>query len=184
MAMVTLAQHDQKYASRMFELCSAPQVKDALGLSDESFEDTRRFIDWILAEERAGKQYSRVILDESQQLIGVTTLMSLNDNKKTCHLGTWIGHDYWGMGYNQASKVKVLNIAFFELNLDVVFTGARITNVRSQKAQEKLPFIRLHVKSEFPDEHAFLEEKEQSPCVLHAFFRDDFVHYLDTLQSK
>lgn len=64
------------------------------------------------------------------------------------------------------------------LQLDVVFAGARMTNIRSQKAQEKLPFIRLNVEEEFPKEHEFLETKEKQPCILHAFFKEDFEQYL------
>lgn len=178
MAQVTLAPHDMRYAERIFQLVSAPPVKEALGLRDDSVEDTKKFIAWIMEEEKAGKQLSRLILNERQELIGITTLMVINREKKRCHIGTWIGHAYWGQGYNLASKIEILKMAFLELGLEHVFAGARTVNIRSQKAQEKLPFIRLHVESLFPEEHQFLEQKEKQPCVLHAFFREDFLAFL------
>jgi RimJ/RimL family protein N-acetyltransferase len=166
----------------MFQLVSAPQVKDVLGIRDESVEDTQKFINWIIEEEKNGKQLSRVILNENDELIGVTTLMHINHEKKRCHIGTWLGHDYWGMGYNQESKIAILRIAFEDLGMEHVFAGARKVNIRSQKAQEKLPFIRLNVESLFPDEHEFLEKKEKQPCVLHAFFREDFEKYISSVK--
>lgn len=179
MATVQLVKHKMEYCDSIFRLASAPPVKDALGLRENSVEDTKLFIQHILDEERLGKSVSRVILYESGDVIGVTTLMFIDYQKKACHIGTWIGHEYWGQGYNDASKIAILHIAFEELDLLHVFAGARKVNIRSQKAQEKLPFIRLHVEAEFPEEHAALERKEKQPCILHAFYREDFINYLN-----
>jgi hypothetical protein len=51
-------------------------------------------------------------------------------------------------------------------------------NSRSQKAQEKLPFIRLHIEKNFPEEHIALEKRENQPCVLNGFYREDFLTYI------
>ncbi|WP_349409693.1 GNAT family N-acetyltransferase [Pseudalkalibacillus sp. SCS-8] len=177
MAQVQLVKHKLEYSERIYELSSAPQVKDALALPDGTVADTKRFIASILQEEDEGKTVSRLILDEEQRVIGITTLMFIDRENKSCHIGTWIGHEYWGKGYNQVSKVAMLRIAFQELGLQYVFAGARKTNTRSQKAQEKLPFIKLHVEEEFPEEHLALEKKEQQPCVLHVFKKEDFQQY-------
>jgi RimJ/RimL family protein N-acetyltransferase len=177
LAKVNLVSHDLRYAKRIFSLASAPQVKDALGLNDESVEDTERFINWLIEEEQAGNQVSRLIMNENEELIGVTTLMFIKPEEQQCHIGTWIGHEYWGMGYNEASKLEILKMAFFELGMEYVFAGARKVNIRSQKAQLKLPYIRLNVETQFPYELNFLENKEDQPCVLHAFYKEDFIDY-------
>ncbi len=174
---VHLLPHDIGYAKRIFELVSAPQIKHVLGIKDESIEDTERFIQWIIEEEQMGKQISRVICDEHGELIGITTLMCIKPQQKLCHIGTWIGHEFWGQGYNQASKVEILKIAFFDLGMEYVMAGARQTNIRSQRAQQKLPYIRLNVEKQFPDELHFLETKERQLCVLHAFYKEDFIAY-------
>lgn len=181
MPKVQLVSHDLSFAERIWELVSNPEIKDVLGIPDKSVEDTRNFINWITEEEKNGKQLSRVILNADGALIGVTTLMFIDGDKKRCHVGTWIGRDYWGMGYNHESKVEILKIAFEHLGMECVFAGARKVNIRSQKAQEKLPYIRLNVEEQFPEEHEFLEVKEKHPCVLHAFFREDFEKYLNDL---
>ncbi|WP_435372013.1 GNAT family N-acetyltransferase [Sporosarcina luteola] len=125
----------------MSTLSSAPQVIDALGLTVDqtSLEGTIEFIKFILWQERLGKQYSRVILDETANLVGVITLKDIDSINKTCHIGTWIGHQYWGKGYNALAKSEILYIAFTVLDLEYVFAGAKLSNFRSQKAQENLP---------------------------------------------
>jgi RimJ/RimL family protein N-acetyltransferase len=178
MAHVTLVKHDLNFAEQIFELSSAAPVKDALGLNVEKIEDTIDFLHYIIEAEEEGREVSRVILNEQDQVIGVTSLMKIDPEKRRCHIGSWLGHEYWGKGYNDASKRAILDIAFNELNMEHVFAGARKVNIRSQKAQEKLPYIKLHVEEDFPEEHEWLEKKEKQECVLHAFYREDFLNYI------
>lgn len=176
---IKLVNHREEYCHEIYRLSSVPQVKDALGLPDGTVEDTKHFIQRVLAEEQLGRTVPRVILDENNRLVSLTDLMFIDHQKKSCHIGTWIGYEYWGQGFNEASKLAMLQIAFEELDLDYVFAGARAVNIRSQKAQEKLPFIRLHVESEFPEEHKALEKKEKQPCVLNVFCKRDFLSYIE-----
>ncbi|WP_211750226.1 GNAT family N-acetyltransferase [Paenibacillus sp. Marseille-Q4541] len=182
MVNVKLVPHSFSYAENIFNKVSVPEVKDALGVNDKTVDDTLRYIKWILEDEQIGNQLSRVILNEADELIGITTLMFIDNHQKKCHMGTWVAHEYWGIGYNEASKFEILKIAFIELGLNYVFAGARKTNIRSQKSQEKLPYIRLNVENEFPNELIFLENKEKQECVLHVFYKEDFLNYLH--QSK
>ena len=78
-----------------------------------------------------------------------------------------------GKGYNEAAKKEILN-CFLELQLTYVFAGAKTNNIRSLKAQEKLPYISLHVENKFPDEHAALEKEVKSLCSLHVVSRENF----------
>ncbi|MFC7371852.1 GNAT family N-acetyltransferase [Fictibacillus iocasae] len=174
---VKLVPHDLHYAQRIYELASQPPVRDALGLRDSSVEDTLSFLEFIMEEEQAGRVVSRVILNENDELVGLTELKKIDLDLKRCHIGSWIGHEYWGLGYNQASKLAILSIAFEELGMKHVFAGARAVNIRSQKAQEKLPYFSLNVEDQFPEELAWLEEREKQSCVLHAVFRDDFLAF-------
>ncbi|MGN7476817.1 GNAT family N-acetyltransferase [Solibacillus silvestris] len=166
------------YAKEIHRLSQAPEVKSALGLPTQSVEDTENFIINTLIEESEGKSVSRIILNEEERLVGITTLMFIDHFKKHCHIGSWIGFDYWGQGYNLPAKIEILKIAFEQLQLNVVFAGARTVNIRSQKAQEKLPFISLNVEKEFCEEHSLLEQRQKQPCVLNAVFKEDFAKYL------
>lgn len=177
MKRVKLVQHREEFSEEIYRLSSAPPVKEALGLPDGTVEDTKRFIHRVMVEEAEGKTLPRVILNEENRLVGLTDLMFIDHHKKSCHIGTWIGHGYWGQGYNEASKAAILQLAFEDLGLERVFAGARVVNLRSQKAQEKLPFIRLNVEAEFPEEHEALERKEKQPCILNVFEKAAFMEY-------
>ncbi|WP_242142932.1 MULTISPECIES: GNAT family N-acetyltransferase [unclassified Bacillus cereus group] len=179
MGKISLIPHHKRFTKVMSSLSSASQIKDALGLNNDqtSLEGTIEFIEFILKQEKLGKQYSRVILNESEELIGVITLKDINKTNKTCHIGTWIGHQYWGKGYNALAKSEILYTAFTVLNLDYVFAGAKLSNIRSQKAQEKLPYIRIDVQSEFPDEYKKLESQVNTPCVLNVIEKDMFLNW-------
>jgi len=183
LSKISLVPHNNIYAKSMSSLSSAPQVKNALGLTNDqtSLEGTIDFIEFIREQERLGKQFSRAILDQSENFIGVITLKDIDNVNKTSHIGTWIGHQYWGKGYNLLAKKEILYKAFTELNLDYVFAGAKISNIRSIKSQEKLPFMRIEVQNEFPDEHKKLESEVNSPCILNVVEKEIFLKwYLQT----
>ncbi|WP_442593767.1 GNAT family N-acetyltransferase [Neobacillus sp. D3-1R] len=177
MVTIKLVPHHEQYAERLFELSSDPQVNEHLSFKDDSVEDTKWFIIHIINEEKEGKSISRVILNQDNEVIGVTTLMNINQEKRQCHIGSWIGKEYWGKGYNQKAKEEILKVAFKQLDLDVVLAGARKVNIRSQKAQEKLPYISLNVEKHYPEEHKQLEEKEKVPCVLNCVTKENFLKH-------
>jgi len=179
MVTIVLAPHQLKYAEAISTLSSAPEIRDALGLSAEqtSREGTEGFITFIQEQENEGKQYSRVILDDQENVIGVITLKELNPLKKTGHLGTWIGYPYWGKGFNEAAKRKILYTAFTDLDLDIVFAGAKQKNGRSQRAQEKLPYIKCHVEKEYPEDHMNLEAQVGEACILNVIEKETFLKW-------
>lgn len=183
MKKVTLIPQALRYAKEINRFSQAPEVKNALGLPTQSVEDTENFIINTIMEESEGKTISRLILNEEEQLIGVTTLMFIDQCNKQCHIGSWIAVDYWGQGYNLASKIELLKIAFEYLQLEVVFAGARTVNLRSQRAQEKLPFISLNIEKQFSEEHLLLEKRQKQPCILNAVFKEDFLNYLYSTQN-
>lgn len=141
MKQVTLLPLDLRYANVIFELSSNPHVKNALGIKVESVEDTKAFILFAIGEERKKHSLSRVIVSEENEIIGLTTLKHINYEKKHSHIGSWLGYQYWGRGYNESAKKEIFKIAFLDLQLTYVFAGAKTTNIRSLKAQEKLHFI-------------------------------------------
>jgi RimJ/RimL family protein N-acetyltransferase len=91
----------------------------------------------IEAEER-GELISRTILDEWGMPIGTINLFDIAD--KAGFLGTWLGKDYHGKGYNSPAKEAFFQELFFELGIDTVFMRIRKINIRSIKAAEKLPY--------------------------------------------
>ncbi|HFK1740794.1 TPA: GNAT family N-acetyltransferase [Bacillus cereus] len=178
MQHVTLLPLDLRYTNVIFELSSDPHIKNALGITVENIEDTKAFLLFAIEEEHQKKSLSRMIVNEENEIIGLTTLKHINDEKKQSHIGSWLGYPYWGKGYNEAAKKEIFKIAFLDLQLSYVFAGAKTNNTRSLKAQEKLPYISLHVENKFPDEHTALEKEVKSTCSLHVVSRENFLNWL------
>ena len=173
---VTLVKQNQQYAERMATLTMDPLVKDALGFTDEqvTLAGTKKFIQYMQKQEEMLAQLSRVILDEQQQLIGVITLKAIDLHDKTAHIGTWLGSAYWGKGYNEEVKEQMLTIAFDELKLKRVFAGATLENIRSQKAQQKLPYMILDVGHLYPAELKRIQSETNQPCILNYVTKESF----------
>ncbi|MBY7122213.1 GNAT family N-acetyltransferase [Bacillus sp. 16GRE42] len=184
MQHVTLVPLDLRYANVIFKLSSDPHIKNALGITVEKIEDTKAFLLFAIEEERQKRSLSRMIVNEENEIIGLTTLKHINFEKKQSHIGSWLGYQYWGKGYNEAAKKEIFKIAFLDLQLSYVFAGAKTNNVRSLKAQEKLPYISLHVEDRFPGEHSTLENEVKSSCVLHVVSREKFLNWLDLQKEK
>lgn len=180
MKSVTLRKHDRNYTEIMSSLISDPRVQNALGLNWQqvSINGTRDFIDYIQGEERMGKQLSRVIFNEKEEFIGVITLKSIDRAKGTAHVGTWIGGDYWGLGYNELAKEAMFTMAFEELKLNRIFAGAKLTNGRSIAAQRKLPYMTMDVGHLYPEELEKIELETKEKCVLNVVEKVDFQKYL------
>lgn len=179
MVFIRLVPHDVSYAEEMSKLTSVPDVRNALGMTDVqcSVPGTRDFIRLMQLEEKLGQHFSRVILDESNELIGVISLKNIDEKQKICHIGTWLGRQYWGKGYNEIAKTEILKVAFEGFQLNYVFAGARLENTRSQKAQAKLPYITLNVEQQFQYEWKKLEWLEQAPCLLNMVRKEDFLNW-------
>nr|WP_088066992.1 GNAT family N-acetyltransferase [Gottfriedia luciferensis] len=174
---VKLVKNDLKYAEQVFKLSSDPGVKDVLGIKVDRIEDTIGFINYIVQQEIECKVVNRIILNEQDEVVGITCLKHLDRGDRICHIGTWIGVPFWGKGYNEASKIEILKIAFNELAMDYVFAGAKASNARSIRAQEKLPYFTIGVENEFPKELAIIENETGVNCVLNVVKREDFAKF-------
>ncbi|MDG2653953.1 GNAT family N-acetyltransferase, partial [Vibrio parahaemolyticus] len=61
---------------------------------------------------RQKRSLSRMIVNEENEIIGLTTLKHINYEKNQSHIGSWLGYPYWGKGYNEAAKKKFLKLLF------------------------------------------------------------------------
>ena len=134
-----LVPHNKIYAKSMSLLSSAPQVKGALGLTNDqaSLKGTVDFIEFIIEQENIGNQYSRVILNENEDLIGVITLKDINKTNKNCHIGTWIGHQYWSKGYNELAKSEILIYCFHRIGFRICVCWSKVIKYPFSKGTRK-----------------------------------------------
>ena len=75
----------------------------------------------------------------------------------------------------------MLNIAFKDLHLEYVFAGATIQNIRSQKAQMKLPYMIIDVGSQFPAELRKIQIQTKCNCILNMVTKDSFFKTYDNV---
>jgi len=179
MRKIFLQPHDISYAAQLAAMLATPSIKQALALTDEecTMQAMEQFIRVMQLEEMEGHFYSRMIFNEQGHLIGVITLKNINETTKSCHMSTWIAEPYWGKGYNSLAKEKILYIAFTHYNLQYVFVGARVENLRSRKSQRNLPYVTMRVERQFVIEHRNLERLEKTECVLNVVKRFDFLNW-------
>lgn len=123
----------------LFELLSHPDVFPFVRQKATSFEEYLFITKQTIEAEERGELISRTILDEWQNPIGTINLYDINEN--TGFLGTWLGKDYHGKGYNQRAKELFFAEAFYELNIDSILMKIKENNIRSRKAAEKLPYV-------------------------------------------
>ena len=84
-----------------------------------------------------------VIIDrETQQIIGSTRFYGYDPEKSEIEIGwTFLARKYWGGRYNREMKELLLAHAFKFVENVVFYVGE--TNIRSQKAMEKIGAIKL-----------------------------------------
>jgi len=84
-----------------------------------------------------------VIIDrETQQIIGSTRFYGYDPEKSEIEIGwTFLARKYWGGQYNREMKELLLAHAFKFVENVVFYVGE--TNIRSQKAMEKIGAIKL-----------------------------------------
>jgi N-acetyltransferase len=83
-----------------------------------------------------------VVIDKkSQQIIGSTRFFGYDPEKSEIEIGwTFLARRYWGGQYNREMKQLMLDHAFKFVKSVVFYVGQ--TNIRSQKATEKIGGIR------------------------------------------
>ncbi|MFC0522002.1 GNAT family N-acetyltransferase [Pontibacillus salicampi] len=176
-----LKKRDLHESPQLFELMVHPDVfpyvRHKAHSSDEHYFLTKQTME---AEEQ-GELISRTILDEWNQPIGTINLFDVQDNYG--FLATWLGKDYHGKGYNQLAKEAFFEELFFQYDIHVVFMKIRRTNIRSQKAAEKMPFCQLSDEI-YPEVLEWIN-KEQDVFHLYAVTKDQYLfHYYRTEEDE
>ncbi len=79
---------------------------------------------------------------KTDEIIGSTRFYNFDENENSVLIGyTFMGRKFWGSGINAMVKKLLLNYAF--QFVDMVYFHVGATNIRSQKAMEKLGAIKI-----------------------------------------
>lgn len=84
----------------------------------------------------------KIIDKKSKEVIGCTRFYEYDPQEKSIYIGyTYFGKDFWGQGYNKASKTVMLDYIFQYVNQVKLHIGAE--NYRSQRSIEKIGAIKI-----------------------------------------
>lgn len=122
----------------LFELMIHPDVFPFVRHKTHQYDEYLFITKQMIEAEERGELISRTIIDEWGNPIGTITLYDIADNAG--FLGTWLGKEYHGKGYNGLAKEAFFNEVFFELGIETVFLRIRKENIRSLKAASKMPY--------------------------------------------
>lgn len=83
-----------------------------------------------------------IVLEKSDEIIGVMGLHHINHKDKTATTGSFIGRkDLWSKGYGTEAKMLVLEYAFNTLNLRKTCSAVYDFNGRSKRCLEKCGYV-------------------------------------------
>ncbi len=123
----------------LYEVASDPLVWEQHPNKDRYKKEVfQNFFDGAIESKGAFKIVDIV----TGKTIGSTRFYDLDSNNKSVLIGyTFYGRNYWGTSYNPTVKKLMLDYAF--QFVDIVYFHIGATNIRSQKAIEKLGAIKV-----------------------------------------
>jgi ribosomal-protein-alanine N-acetyltransferase len=130
-------------ARRLFELAADAEVTRFFSWGP--YREESEAVEWLatLAQRRAeGVALELAIADSDDWVIGITGVFEVSKRDRRCVVGTWLGQAYWGTGANAESKALVARLAFDALRMERLGAWADVRNPRSQRALERLGFVR------------------------------------------
>lgn len=150
MSSIRLVPFHTDYADSMAERLSDPEVRKYLDFPVFSKQACQSYIHNAIGLETLGFAVHRFILDSTDTLVGAISLHHIDPDAKTAQMGTWLGRPFWGLGYNQTAKGKMLQIAFEHLRLSQVFFLTPHDHHRSLRALAKLGYVEMGVNRLYP----------------------------------
>jgi [ribosomal protein S5]-alanine N-acetyltransferase len=129
-------------AARFFSLASDPEVTRFFSWSYTEPSDAEAWIAGLGARREAGELLDFAVEHREHGVVGSTGFSERSARDRRAMIGTWLGRDYWGSEINTESKALACALAFGPLGLERVGAYAATGNPRSQRALERVGFIR------------------------------------------
>jgi RimJ/RimL family protein N-acetyltransferase len=112
--------------------------------------------------------------------LGTTTLYDVDMRHGRAEIGwTWLRRDCWGQGYNEDMKWLLLEYCFTSLHLERVQASADRKNVRSQRALERLGFVREGTLRS----HRLRVDGTRADTVIFSVLRDEWPALVPRMQN-
>ncbi len=103
--------------------------------------ESKKFILKTQRMRRSKKLYSfGIVLKVTGNVIGVVSLMKVNEKNKNSEIGYWIAKRYWNKGYMTGAVRLMTEFGFRELRLHRIYAKPFKENIASRKVLEKSGF--------------------------------------------
>ncbi len=140
---MTLRPPREDDAPALLALASDPEVTRWFSWGPyTAIEEPLAYIERARQWREAGTQVDMLIVDHERGPAGITGLSEIVARDRRAIVGTWIGREFWGTGVNALSKALVLHLGFVGMELERIAAPTDVRNARSQRALEKLGFVR------------------------------------------
>ncbi len=145
-------------AQSLYENAKNPNVALVAGFQPhKSVEESLYIIENILTDSECYaicKKEDNIAIGSIQ--LKMKSKMFDKDIKNECEIGFWLGEKYWGNGFVPEVGEKLIQRAFEDLGMNVIWANYFAGNENSKRVQEKLGFV--HYKT-FKNEKAKLIDK-------------------------
>jgi ribosomal-protein-alanine N-acetyltransferase len=140
---VTLRYATLDDAPRLFELGSDPEATHWFSWGPyTTIDQPRAHIADLPAKRQNGDLLEFAVEHRENGVVGVTSLLELVRRDRRATTGTWFGTRWWGTGANFESKALLAALAFGPLRMERLSAWVDTNNPRSQRAIEKVGFVR------------------------------------------
>lgn len=147
MNTVHLLPFEQSHAPTLHELVRRnrePLAKFAWVSSMRNLSDSHDFIRDAGAEEAYGRAVTRLVIGDARP-VGVAGIHSIDPKDKTAALGYWLDQQETGKGYATAAVRRLADMAFGDLDLEVLMIAASLDNRASCQVAERAGFVSVRI---------------------------------------
>ena len=130
-------------ARRLFELAGDPEVTRFFSWGPYAAEgEAAAWLETLPERREQGLALELAVVDPDDWVIGITGVFEVSKRDRRAVVGTWLGQAYWGTGANAESKALIAHLVFGSLRMERLGAWASVNNPRSQRALERLGFVR------------------------------------------
>lgn len=139
---LTLRYPELDDAARIFELARDEDVTK--WFSWGPYTDIAQAERWLVGapDDRESGRDLAFVIEQENEVVGVTSLNELSARDRRAMVGTWIGRDRWGTGVNGESKAMMATLAFEICGMRRLGAYSNTENGRSTAALQGLGFKR------------------------------------------
>ncbi|MEK5640776.1 hypothetical protein BK138_24310 [Paenibacillus rhizosphaerae] len=141
---VKLIPLELEHSIHLYECSRDPEIWASYPIHIRTLNEMEKFVQKALDGRERKEQFPFVIYDkETNEIVGTTRYLRISEENNNLNIGsTWYSSKVWRTRVNTESKSLLLNYAFENLRVNRVEIITTITNIRSQKAIERLGAVR------------------------------------------